>query len=86
MELYYIVQVIAAELVCLVHILPQFCRTVWALLNEASLVFAFADCCSGRVGRSYSDPCLEILTGLLALKQDHITAGKTLHIHEVLVR
>lgn len=32
---------------------------------------------SGRVGRSYSDRCLEILTGLLALKQEHITSGKT---------
>lgn len=31
---------------------------------------------AGRIGRSYSDRCLEILTGLLALKQEHITSGK----------
>ncbi|CAJ1055119.1 AP-4 complex subunit beta-1 [Xyrichtys novacula] len=29
----------------------------------------------GRIGRSYSDKCLEILTGLLGLKQDHITSA-----------
>lgn len=29
----------------------------------------------GRIGRSYSDSCLEILTGLLALKQEHITSA-----------
>lgn len=29
----------------------------------------------GRIGRSYSDRCLHILTGLLALKQEHITSG-----------
>ncbi|KAG8002409.1 AP-4 complex subunit beta-1 [Nibea albiflora] len=29
----------------------------------------------GRIGRSYSDSCLQILTGLLALKQDHITSA-----------
>ncbi|XP_070825507.1 AP-4 complex subunit beta-1 [Chaetodon trifascialis] len=29
----------------------------------------------GRIGRSYSDCCLEILTGLLALKQEHITSA-----------
>uniref|UniRef100_UPI0037E8C3C7 AP-4 complex subunit beta-1 n=1 Tax=Semicossyphus pulcher TaxID=241346 RepID=UPI0037E8C3C7 len=29
----------------------------------------------GRIGRSYSDRCLEILTGLLGLKQDHITSA-----------
>ncbi|XP_011618067.2 AP-4 complex subunit beta-1 isoform X2 [Takifugu rubripes] len=29
----------------------------------------------GRVGRSYSDRCLEILTGLLVLKQEHITSA-----------
>uniref|UniRef100_H3CM05 Adaptor related protein complex 4 subunit beta 1 n=1 Tax=Tetraodon nigroviridis TaxID=99883 RepID=H3CM05_TETNG len=29
----------------------------------------------GRVGRSYSDRCLDILTGLLALKQEHITSA-----------
>ncbi|KAM9350378.1 AP-4 complex subunit beta-1 [Symphorus nematophorus] len=29
----------------------------------------------GRIGRSYSDRCLEILTGLLALKQEHITSA-----------
>uniref|UniRef100_A0AAX7UW89 Clathrin/coatomer adaptor adaptin-like N-terminal domain-containing protein n=1 Tax=Astatotilapia calliptera TaxID=8154 RepID=A0AAX7UW89_ASTCA len=28
----------------------------------------------GRIGRSYSDRCLQILTGLLGLKQDHITS------------
>ncbi|CAL8326292.1 unnamed protein product [Merluccius merluccius] len=28
----------------------------------------------GRIGRSYSDRCLEILTGLLGLKQEHITS------------
>ncbi|KAM6976979.1 AP-4 complex subunit beta-1 [Aplochiton taeniatus] len=28
----------------------------------------------GRIGRSYSDQCLEILTGLLGLKQEHITS------------
>lgn len=33
---------------------------------------------AGRIGRSYSDRCLEILTGLLGLKQEHITSGKTL--------
>lgn len=31
---------------------------------------------AGRVGRSYSDRCLDILTGLLALKQEHITSGR----------
>lgn len=31
----------------------------------------------GRIGRSYNDKCLEILTGLLGLKQEHITSGKT---------
>lgn len=38
---------------------------------------------AGRIGRSHSDRCLEILTELLALKQEHITSGKTLspHIH-----
>ncbi|KAM9750715.1 AP-4 complex subunit beta-1 [Menidia menidia] len=29
----------------------------------------------GHIARSYSDRCLEILTGLLALKQDHITSA-----------
>ncbi|KAL3973984.1 olfactory receptor [Sarotherodon galilaeus] len=29
----------------------------------------------GRIGRSYSDRCLQILTGLLGLKQDHITSA-----------
>ncbi|RVE70287.1 hypothetical protein OJAV_G00062430 [Oryzias javanicus] len=29
----------------------------------------------GRIGCSYSDRCLEILTGLLGLKQDHITSA-----------
>ncbi|KAM4737213.1 AP-4 complex subunit beta-1 [Anableps anableps] len=29
----------------------------------------------GRIGRSYSDKCLEILTGLLGLKQDQITSA-----------
>ncbi|XP_061591537.1 AP-4 complex subunit beta-1 isoform X2 [Cololabis saira] len=29
----------------------------------------------GCIGRSYSDRCLEILTGLLGLKQDHITSA-----------
>uniref|UniRef100_A0A671TT78 AP complex subunit beta n=1 Tax=Sparus aurata TaxID=8175 RepID=A0A671TT78_SPAAU len=29
----------------------------------------------GRIGRSHSDRCLEILTGLLALKQEHITSA-----------
>ncbi|KAM4562386.1 AP-4 complex subunit beta-1 isoform 1-T2 [Odontesthes bonariensis] len=29
----------------------------------------------GRIARSYSDRCLEILTGLLGLKQDHITSA-----------
>uniref|UniRef100_A0A3P9MMX6 AP complex subunit beta n=1 Tax=Oryzias latipes TaxID=8090 RepID=A0A3P9MMX6_ORYLA len=29
----------------------------------------------GHIGRSYSDRCLEILTGLLGLKQDHITSA-----------
>ncbi|XP_068194281.1 AP-4 complex subunit beta-1 isoform X2 [Antennarius striatus] len=29
----------------------------------------------GRIGRSYSDKCLEILTGLLSLKQEHITSA-----------
>lgn len=29
----------------------------------------------GRIGRSYSDSSLEILTGLLALKQEHITSA-----------
>lgn len=29
----------------------------------------------GRIGRSYSDKCLEILTGLLGLKQEHITSA-----------
>ncbi|XP_045913185.1 AP-4 complex subunit beta-1 isoform X2 [Micropterus dolomieu] len=28
----------------------------------------------GRIGRSYSDRCLEILTGLLGLRQEHITS------------
>lgn len=36
---------------------------------------------AGRIGRSHSDRCLEILTGLLALKQEHITSGKTLSPH-----
>ncbi|XP_074538246.1 AP-4 complex subunit beta-1 [Halichoeres trimaculatus] len=34
-----------------------------------------AICAIGRIGRSYSDKCLEILTGLLGLKQDHITSA-----------
>lgn len=34
---------------------------------------------AGHIGRSYSDRCLEILTGLLALKQEHITSGKPHH-------
>lgn len=29
----------------------------------------------GRIGRSYSDRCLQILTGLLGLKQEHITSA-----------
>lgn len=29
----------------------------------------------GRIGRSYSDKCLEILTGLLGLQQEHITSA-----------
>ncbi|XP_054645096.1 AP-4 complex subunit beta-1 isoform X2 [Dunckerocampus dactyliophorus] len=29
----------------------------------------------GRIGRSYSDRCLKILTGLLGLKQEHITSA-----------
>ncbi|KAM9342977.1 AP-4 complex subunit beta-1 isoform 2-T2 [Pholidichthys leucotaenia] len=29
----------------------------------------------GRIGRSYSDKCFVILTGLLGLKQDHITSA-----------
>eukprot|EP00064_Thunnus_orientalis_P003663 superscaffoldBa00000310_g3674 len=29
----------------------------------------------GRIGRSYSDRCLEILTGLLGLKQEHVTSA-----------
>ncbi|KAM9785899.1 LOW QUALITY PROTEIN: AP-4 complex subunit beta-1 [Neosynchiropus ocellatus] len=29
----------------------------------------------GGIGRSYSDKCLEILTGLLGLKQEHITSA-----------
>ncbi|KAM4610404.1 AP-4 complex subunit beta-1 [Polymixia lowei] len=29
----------------------------------------------GRIGRSYSDRCLEILIGLLGLKQEHITSA-----------
>ncbi|XP_032377543.1 AP-4 complex subunit beta-1 [Etheostoma spectabile] len=29
----------------------------------------------GRIGRSYSDQCLEILTGLLGLKQENITSA-----------
>ena len=30
----------------------------------------------GRIGRTYSEKCLDILTGLLGLKQEHITSGK----------
>lgn len=42
---------------------------------------------AGRIGRSYSDRCLDILTGLLALKQEHITSGKTWPFtHTLLVR
>uniref|UniRef100_A0A8C6UYS2 Adaptor related protein complex 4 subunit beta 1 n=1 Tax=Neogobius melanostomus TaxID=47308 RepID=A0A8C6UYS2_9GOBI len=29
----------------------------------------------GRIGRSYSDKCLDILTGLLGLRQEHITSA-----------
>lgn len=31
---------------------------------------------AGRIARTYSEKCLDILTGLLALKQEHITSGK----------
>ena len=41
------------------------------------IVFICLSWCSGRIGRSYSDQCLEILTGLLGLKQEHITSGNT---------
>lgn len=36
---------------------------------------------AGQIGRSYSDRCVEILTELLALKQEHITSGDPTHTH-----
>lgn len=44
------------------------------LVNKATLLFS-----EGHIGRTYSEKCLDILTGLLGLKQEHITSGKKGH-------
>lgn len=50
----------------------------WLKLSVQFKLWCLSSLCvllSGRIGRSYSDKCLEILTGLLGLKQDQITSG-----------
>ncbi|XP_036389534.1 AP-4 complex subunit beta-1 [Megalops cyprinoides] len=49
--------------------LQAYCTDVSPELAQAA-IFAV-----GRIGRMYSEKCLSILTGLLGLKQDHITSA-----------
>ncbi|KAJ8258019.1 hypothetical protein GJAV_G00192260 [Gymnothorax javanicus] len=49
--------------------LQAYCTDVSPELAQAA-IFAV-----GRIGRMYSERCLSILTGLLGLKQDHITSA-----------
>jgi len=52
------------------------CNFVLKLLLLQNVLY-YVQCFSfqGRIARTYSEKCLDILTGLLALKQDHITSG-----------
>lgn len=49
--------------------MKSYCTDVSAELAQAAIAAI------GRIGRTYSEKCLDILTGLLALKQDHITSA-----------
>ncbi|XP_066528675.1 AP-4 complex subunit beta-1 isoform X2 [Hoplias malabaricus] len=49
--------------------LRSYCTDVSTELAQAAIAAI------GRIGRTYTDHCLEILTGLLALKQEHITSA-----------
>ncbi|XP_030625094.1 AP-4 complex subunit beta-1 [Chanos chanos] len=49
--------------------LRSYCTDVSPELAQAAITAI------GRIGRTYSEPCLDILTGLLALKQEHITSA-----------
>ncbi|RXN35087.1 AP-4 complex subunit beta-1 isoform X3 [Labeo rohita] len=48
--------------------LRSYCTDVSPELAQAAIAAI------GRIARTYSEKCLDILTGLLALKQDHITS------------
>lgn len=49
--------------------LKSYCTDVCSELAQAAIKAI------GRIGRTYTEKCLEILTGLLALKQEHITSA-----------
>ncbi|KAK3546972.1 hypothetical protein QTP86_007444 [Hemibagrus guttatus] len=49
--------------------LNSYCTDVSTELAQAAIKAI------GRIGRTYTEKCLEILTGLLALKQEHITSA-----------
>ncbi|CAM4682567.1 unnamed protein product [Leuciscus chuanchicus] len=49
--------------------LRSYCTDVSPELAQAAIAAI------GRIARTYSEKCLDILTGLLALKQDHITSA-----------
>uniref|UniRef100_A0A672RN31 AP complex subunit beta n=1 Tax=Sinocyclocheilus grahami TaxID=75366 RepID=A0A672RN31_SINGR len=49
--------------------LSSYCTDVSPELAQAAIAAI------GRIARTYSEKCLDILTGLLALKQDHITSA-----------
>ncbi|XP_076874981.1 AP-4 complex subunit beta-1 isoform X2 [Brachyhypopomus gauderio] len=48
--------------------LKSYCTDVSPELAQAAITAI------GRIGRTYTEKCLDILTGLLALKQDHVTS------------
>ncbi|XP_072552519.1 AP-4 complex subunit beta-1 isoform X2 [Salminus brasiliensis] len=49
--------------------LKSYCTDVSTELAQAAIAAI------GRIGRTYTEKCLDILTGLLALKQEHITSA-----------
>ncbi|KAI5612151.1 AP-4 complex subunit beta-1 [Silurus asotus] len=49
--------------------LKSYCTDVSTELAQAAIKAI------GRIGRTYTEKCLEILTGLLALKQEHVTSA-----------
>uniref|UniRef100_A0A3B1JBH0 AP complex subunit beta n=2 Tax=Astyanax mexicanus TaxID=7994 RepID=A0A3B1JBH0_ASTMX len=57
------------NVVLILEELKSYCTDVSTDLAQAAIAAI------GRIGRTYTEKCLDILTGLLALKQEHITSA-----------